>query len=123
MKKHVLCIVWLLMVAACSFGKPIVLVKDGAACAEIVVGENPDATIRHAAEELRLWVAAISDAELPIVATPAAAEYKIHLTTAPEILQQHPQEVESLKDIDGYGLHVEGKELTIYGTMSKGPLV
>ena len=101
---------------------PIILVKDGLACAEIVIGDNPDVTIRHAADELRHWVKEISDAELPIVAKPAAAEYKIRLTSDPEILQQHPQEAELLKDIDGYGLHADGKTLTIYGTMSKGPL-
>ena len=101
---------------------PIILVKDGLACAEIVIGDNPDVTIRHAADELRHWVKEISDAELPVVAKPSTAEYKIRLTSDPEILQQHPQEAELLKDIDGYGLHADGKTLTIYGTMSKGPL-
>ena len=115
-------LVCFLAIAHCCTGMPIILVRDGLACAEIIIGDNPDVTIRHAADELRHWVKEISDAELPIVAKPSAAEYKIRLTSDPEILQQHPQEAESLKDIDGYGMHVEGKELTIYGTMSKGPL-
>ena len=46
------------------FNIPIILVKDGLACAEIVIGDNPDITIRHAADELRHWVKEISGAEL-----------------------------------------------------------
>ena len=111
-----------LVFAACCTGEPIILVKDGAACAEIVVGDNPDITIKHAADELKYWVKEISDAELPIVATPGSAEYKICLTSDPEILQKYPQAAELPKDIDGYGLDVDGKTLTIYGSMSKGPL-
>ena len=122
MKKIYFFLVCFLVLATYCTGTPIILVKDGTACAEIVGGDNPDVTIKHAADELRHWVKEISDAELPIVAKPTAAEYKIHLTSDPDILQKYPKEVELLKDIDGYGLDIDGKTLTIYGAMSKGPL-
>ncbi|MBR4417798.1 MAG: hypothetical protein IKS67_13555 [Victivallales bacterium] len=76
MKKIYFYLVCFLVLATYCTGTPIILVKDGVACAEIVVGDNPDVTIKHAAEELRYWVKEISDAELPIVAKPAATEYK-----------------------------------------------
>ena len=65
---------FLVFAASCT-GEPIVLVKDGSACAEIVVGDNPDITIKHAADELTYWVKEISDADLPIVATSSSVEY------------------------------------------------
>ena len=57
-------LVCFLAIAHCCTGMPIILVKDGLACAEIVIGDNPDVTIRHAADELRHWVEEISGAEL-----------------------------------------------------------
>ena len=121
MRKHIYLALFLVF-TACCMGAPIILVKDGTASAEIIVGDNPDITIKHAADELRYWVKEISDAELPIVAKPSSAEYKIRLTSDPDILQKYSKEAELLKDIDGYGLDVDGKTLTIYGAMSKGPL-
>ena len=67
-----------LTIAVGCLAAPFQITENGRPLADIVVGEHPHATIKHAADELRLWVKEITGAELPIVQKAGAMPNHIH---------------------------------------------
>ena len=49
---------------------PFSVTENGRPVADIVLADNTDVTLRHAAEELRFWVKEITGAELPVMQAP-----------------------------------------------------
>jgi len=96
--------------------------KGGAACAEIVTGAESAPAVIHAAKELQLAVKLVSGAELPIVSAPAGAEYRIVLSSAPDVLAKFPEDAAALKGNDGYAVRTSGNTVCILGSSPKGVL-
>ena len=103
-------------------GAEIPLAKNGMACAEIVTGGDTAPAIVHAAKELQLALKQLSGAELPIVAAPAGAEYRIVLSCAPDVLAKFPEDAAALKGSDGYAVRTSGNTVYILGSSPKGVL-
>ena len=110
------------MLSALWCGAEIPLAKNGTACAEIVTGGDTTPAIVHAANELQLALKQLSGAELPIVAAPAGAEYRIVLSYAPEALAKFPEDAATLKGNDGYAVRTNGNAVYILGSRPKGVL-
>jgi hypothetical protein len=60
-----------------------VLVENGAPRAEIVIAENPERTVRLAADDLQTYVLKISGARLPIVTEPTGDAMKLFVGRSP----------------------------------------
>ena len=51
---------------ACCLATPFPVTENGRAVADIVLSADADVTLRHAADELQLWIKDITGAELPV---------------------------------------------------------
>ena len=110
------------MIAACCMAVPFNVTENGKPVADIVGGGRPNATIRHAAEELQLWVKEITGAELPVVQTAGTLPNHIHLGTSQEVRQRYAKDFLTLGETDGYSVRRHGNELYIFGGVPKGVL-
>ena len=107
---------------ACCLAAPFTVTKDGKPAADIVVGANPHATIRHAADELQLWVKEISGAELPVVQANGELLNHIILGATQDVRERFAKDFLTLKETDGYAVRRDGGNLFIYGDLPKGVL-
>ncbi len=110
------------MMAALCLAAPFPVAEEGHPVAEILLDADADITLRHAAEELRLWLKEITGAELPIVAEPGGAPRLIRLTTSAEVLADFPADAARLTGTDGYAVRPDGDNLYLFGGVSKGVL-
>ncbi|MBR3649155.1 MAG: hypothetical protein IKN52_02795, partial [Victivallales bacterium] len=62
---------------ACCLATPFPVTENGRAVADIVLDAKADVTLRHAADELKLWIKEITGAELPVVQFPG--EFPQHI--------------------------------------------
>ncbi|MBR5024449.1 MAG: hypothetical protein IKX48_05235, partial [Victivallales bacterium] len=60
---------------------PFPVTENGRPVADIVLADHTDITLRHAADELQLWVKEITGAELPVLQTPGGFSQHIWLGT------------------------------------------
>lgn len=102
--------------------QPIALTRSGRT--EAVIHIAPDAAdpVKLAAEELQLWLSKITGATLPIVTQqPAGSSPVIHLGAA-LTESKFADDVEFLKDSDGFAVRASGKDVYIFGATDKGTL-
>lgn len=94
------------------------LAENGKAAAEIVLPSNADDTLKLAANELRMWVKAISGAELPVVdAVSDAPQIVLDPTSA-----KFPADKEQFSGNDGYSVREKGNKVYLNAGCSKGVL-
>lgn len=105
--------------AAAWAAEPFTLVADGQAKAPIVIGDAPCETVRFAAKELRAFVAAMSGAELPVVARSDGGIPAIRLGAAARPLLP-PEWLQGIRR-DGYVIAVVRGDLCIVGIDDAGP--
>ncbi len=111
-----------LLLSLCCLATPFPVTENGKPVADIVTGDKPHATIRHAADELQLWVKEITGAELPIVQSPGTLANHIHLGTSDFVRQYHEKDFTTLGTTDGYAVRRHENDLYIYGGIPKGVL-
>jgi hypothetical protein len=98
---------------------PFILVSDGQGKAQIVIGDGAPETVRFAAKELRVFVAKMSGAGLPIASRAAPGVPAIRLgPAAREVLP--PDELQGIRR-DGYVITVAKGDLCIVGMDDAGP--
>ena len=112
----------LFLMTACCMATPFPVTENGHAIADIVLAADADVTLRHAADELQLWVKEITGAELPIVQVASDCPQHIYLGTTVVVLQRHAKDLLTLDKTDGYAVRRDGNDLHIFGAMSKGVL-
>jgi len=83
--KHTLGLIAVLLLApvASAHAAPAFIVENGEPRAEIVIAEQPQRTVRLAADDLRTYVQKISGARLPIVTQPGDAAVKLFVGRSP----------------------------------------
>ena len=128
-KMKIVHLVWIFFMAASLFSvdaKDLVLAGKGVVPATISTGASRSPVIRHAAEELALYLARITNTPAPAIVEkqPANARCAILLMTADQALKQKilpEQEIAKLKE-DGFILRVSGNRLYIVGSNPLGTL-
>ena len=115
-------IISLIVATAFCIAAPFKVTENGKPAADIVIGAKADATIRHAADELQLWVKEITGAELPVVQSPGNLPNHISLGTSQHVQLFYAKDFLTLAKNDGYSVRREGNRLYIFGSVSKGVL-
>ena len=64
--RHKLFFLQFTILTACCLATPFPVTENGRAVADIVLSADADVTLRHAADELQLWIKDITGAELPV---------------------------------------------------------
>ncbi|MBR5836964.1 MAG: hypothetical protein IKZ84_00360, partial [Victivallales bacterium] len=101
---------------------PFPVTENGCPVADIVLADNTDVTLRHAADELQLWIKEITGAELPVVQSPGELPQHIWLGTTAVVQERYAKDFLTLDKTDGYAVRRDGSNLYIFGAMSKGVL-
>nr|MCR5382699.1 hypothetical protein [Lentisphaeria bacterium] len=110
------------ILTACCLATPFPVTENGRPVADIVLADNTDVTLRHAADELQLWMKEITGAELPVLQTPGELSQHIWLGTTAVVQQRYAKDFLTLDKTDGYAVRRDGNNLYLYGAMSKGVL-
>ena len=128
---------------------PLPLARKGVAAAEIIVDldpalHTPEATlgrtnypaevipmrktghliVRHAAEELKLWLDALTGADFPIrgKATDAQTHIFVGASFAKSLFPADLEQLGQGECLDGYSVRAKGSDLYIFGATAKGAL-
>jgi len=110
------------ILTACCLATPFPVTENGRPVADIVLADHTDVTLRHAADELQLWMKEITGAELPVLQTPGELPQHIWLGTTAVVQQSYAKDFLTLDKTDGYAVRRDGNNLYLYGAMSKGVL-
>ena len=97
-------------------GKPIKLVENRVAKAEIVAPKDFYGTLALAARDLQHWIGKMTGAKLPIVAEPTGKMPVRIFLNDPGAQRRWKEDVEWLKggkDVDGYFIHTDGNDIHI----------
>ncbi|MBP5639060.1 MAG: DUF4838 domain-containing protein [Victivallales bacterium] len=109
----------LFLLAGFNVHGAIRLVEDGKPVAEIVIAEGADQVVQYAGKEFQKWIKEISGAVLPIVSTPGNADNQLLLAVNPD---GYPDDLQALKENDGYAVRTRGNAVTLFGSRPKGVL-
>ena len=125
-KLSAVCVAFVLAFFASANAEELVLAGKGFAPAAISTGGSSSPVIRHAAEELALYLGKITATPAPEVSSeiPSGTRCPILLMTADRALEQKilpEQEIGKLKE-DGFILHVSDGKLFIIGSNPLGTL-
>ncbi|MBR3650474.1 MAG: hypothetical protein IKN52_09505 [Victivallales bacterium] len=98
---------------------PFPVTENGHAVADIVLDAKADVTLRHAADELKLWIKEITGAELPVVQSPGESPQHIWLGATDVVRQRYAKVFPTLDKTDGYAVRRDGSNLYIFGARER----
>ncbi|MBR6075802.1 MAG: hypothetical protein IKP87_10905, partial [Victivallales bacterium] len=98
---------------------PFPVTENGRAVADIVLDAKADVTLRHAADELKLWIKEITGSELPVVQSPGKSSQHIWLGTTAVVQQRYAKVFPTLDKTDGYAVRRDGSNLYIFGARER----
>ena len=93
---------FLFVLSACCMATPFPVTENGKPVADIVLADNADVTLRHAADELQLWVKEITGAELPVAQSPGELPQHIWLGTTAVVQERYVKDFLTLDKTDGF---------------------
>ncbi len=105
--------------------KPLALVKDGVAQAEVVICKDAFGIVEHAALDFQSQVKLISGAVVPVVEAVSNAPVKIFVND-PRALELFPKDADFLRDVkpfygeDGFFVRTRGNEIFIGSIVPTG---
>ena len=91
-----------LLLSLCCLATPFPVTENGRPVADIVLADNTDVTLCHAADELQLWVKEITGAELPVAQSPGELPQHIWLGTTAVVQERYVKDFLTLDKTDGF---------------------
>lgn len=104
------------------------LTSGGKAEAEIIIDEKVHSSVKFAAEELQNFIEKISGAKVPVVNAPGNSKTRIYIGVPADsklmrdLLVKYKDDLEKLRDNDGYAVRTDKNNIYIFAANPKGVL-